>query len=160
MMLSTAWMLVPLFLAVILYDLRLMRIPNWLVLLFAIVALAVVPFSVSWEETLLRAGIALAVLLIGLVLFALGLMGGGDIKLLAVLMLLVPPPALPVFGLMLSAGIVVGIVALGIVRQIAKGRAGGWRAVWDRKRFPLGLGIGLAGLAFIFTGPSVIAALA
>ncbi len=153
---SAAWVMVPLLAAVILYDLRLMRIPNGLVLLFLAVAVGILPFALPLDALLWRVAIALGVLAIGLALFATGLMGGGDVKILSVLMLLIPPSALPAFGVLLSIGVLVGIIGLSVARALAKGKPTRWRALWDRKRFPLGLGIGMAGLSFIWAGPWVM----
>ena len=156
MSISVGWLLAPLFVAVILFDLRVMRIPNRLVALIAIVAVAVLVLDVAWDEALLRVAVAGAVLLIGLVLFALRLMGGGDIKVLTVMMLLISTDTLPIFGLLLSASIFFGIAMMGIARALAKGHQTRWRSLWDRQRFPLGLPIGMAGLAYLFMGQTLL----
>lgn len=156
MSISVGWLLAPLFIAVILFDLRVMRIPNRLVALIAVVAVAVLVLDVAWDEALLRLAVAGAVLLIGLVLFALRLMGGGDIKVLTVIMLLIPTDTLPIFGLLLSASIFVGIAIMGIARALAKGHQTRWRSFWDRRRFPLGLPIGMAALAYLFMGQTLV----
>jgi prepilin peptidase CpaA len=85
-------------------DLRTRTIPNWLNLA---VALAAIPFwYVSdlglWPEIALRIGIAAAVFGLFAAAFALGMMGGGDVKLLAALALWLPPPAVVMLLVVMS----------------------------------------------------------
>lgn len=73
--------------AVMAYDLSKFIIPNWLVgglLLLYPVAVFLAPLSVDWSFALLGMLIVFAV---GYIIFALGLMGGGDVKLIIVLSL-------------------------------------------------------------------------
>ena len=106
------FIVVPLLLAVILYDLRFMRIPNKLVVLFAVVALVMAPFQIGVEEILWRFGIAGIVFLGGLIFYARGMMGAGDVKLLAVLMLLIPVEGLSAFTMLLSLSMLLGVAVL------------------------------------------------
>ncbi len=153
---SVAWLILPLLMAVILYDLRFMRIPNWVTTLFAIVALASLPFSVTSTELLWRLAAATVVFLVSLLLFARRLMGGGDVKLLTILPLLIPAAALPLFGIILSVSIFGSVAALYTARRTMQGRSTRWLAISDRTGFPLGLGIGLAGIVFVLFGPSLM----
>lgn len=65
----------------IVYDLRERRVPNWLVLLggvFALAALATAqPFNIGWSEAGLGAAVGFGFLL---PFYATGLMGAGDVK--------------------------------------------------------------------------------
>ena len=67
-----------------LYDLTTMKIPNWISL-----ALLAAFFPVAWlvglsgAEMLIHVGVGVAALLVGMALFALNWVGGGDAKLLA-----------------------------------------------------------------------------
>ncbi|SFE10992.1 prepilin peptidase CpaA [Sulfitobacter brevis] len=153
--LPVSWIIAPLLVCVILYDMRFMRIPNRLVLVILVVAVGSLAFSVSLEQIVWRAAAAAVVFVFGLTLFALRLMGGGDVKLLAVLTLLIPTDALAVFALVLSVGIVAGVVLLMVLRAALKNRETGWRGIEDHSRFPLGLSIGLSGLAFLALAPSL-----
>ena len=69
-------------LLVLYFDITRYIIPNWLCGLLLIlypVALYMVPHAVDWQRALMAMGIVFA---IGYILFARGLMGGGDVKLL------------------------------------------------------------------------------
>lgn len=150
---SVGWIVVPLLIAVILYDMRFMRIPNTLVVLFAIVALVSLPFSATWAEVLWRICAALAVFIASMMLFMTRLMGGGDVKLLTAFTLLIPISALPLFGVILSLSIFTSVAALYTIRRVTLGYPTRWLAISDRSGFPLGLGIGIAGIFFILFGP-------
>lgn len=151
--LPVGWLLAPLLVAVILYDLRFLRIPNLLVLLFAVVALVSVPLSVPLDEVLWRLLAAVLVLLAGFALFALRLMGAGDVKLMAVLMLLVPVSGWAIFALLFSLSIFLGTALLMGLRRATATRQTRWLSLQDHSRFPLGLSIGIAGLAFLALAP-------
>ena len=64
------------------YDFRQRRVPNWLALAGAVLALATLasgggPFENDWKTALLGAGVAFGALLL---FYAFGLMGAGDVK--------------------------------------------------------------------------------
>lgn len=146
------WLVAPLMLAVILCDLRLMRIPNRLVGLVLVVAIVSLAMTEPLTEVLWRFCAALVVFAAGLALFAARLMGGGDVKLMAALTLLIPTAALPVFGLLFSACIVLGVILLVALRAMSDAQSTRWLSLRDRRRFPLGLSIGMAGLTFVALG--------
>ena len=153
------WLMIPLFLAVMLFDLRQMRIPNALVLLVLVIAAVSLPLSVSLTEfgwRLLAAGI---VLILGVSLFALRLMGGGDVKFLGALTLMIPTDQLAIFALLLSAAIFAGVAALYLARRAVSGSATRWRSLEDHSRYPLGLSIGLAGIGFALVAPILTGAI-
>jgi prepilin peptidase CpaA len=69
------------------YDFRQRRVPNWLVLAGAAVALAALafraqPFGIAWNSALLGAGVGFAFLLF---FYVIRLMGAGDVKFAAAL---------------------------------------------------------------------------
>jgi prepilin peptidase CpaA len=77
-------------------DFRRFIIPNWLVLaLVAVWPLSPVSGAVAPAAALGALGIAATVFVIGALLFARGLVGGGDVKLLAVAALWAGPAATP-----------------------------------------------------------------
>jgi prepilin peptidase CpaA len=155
--LPVSWLMVPLFVAVIVYDLRFMRIPNRLVLLVCVIIAVSLPFSVPLAEIGWRLVAAAVVFVLAVTLFALRLMGGGDVKLLTALTLLIPTQSLAVFALLLSVGIFVGIAGLYLLRRATRGLSTNWRSLQDHSRYPLGLSIGLSGLAFAMFGANLTA---
>jgi prepilin peptidase CpaA len=96
-------------------DLRTRRIPNRLNLAIALLAL---PFWVLsgyglWPESALQVALAAGVLLFFALLFQLGMMGGGDVKLLAALTLWLPLASLVKLVVIMSvAGGVLTLVML------------------------------------------------
>jgi prepilin peptidase CpaA len=96
------------------YDFRQRRVPNWLVLAGAAVALAalafgVQPFGIEWTSALLGAGAGFGLLLL---FYAFGLMGAGDVKFAGAL------------------GLWVGLTAMGPIWIIASLLAGAHSALW------------------------------
>ena len=136
-----------------------MRIPNKLVLLFGVVALVALPFQIPLEEALWRSGIAAAVFVGGLVLYARRMMGAGDVKLLAVLMVLIPVADVRSFTLLLSLCILSGVGAWVITRKLRGNAPTRWRSLQPQGRFPLGLSIGMAGLVYMLAGPEAVTSL-
>ena len=90
--------------AVAIGDLRTRTIPNWLNLA---IALGAIPFWYVtdlglWPDVAIRIGIAAAVFALFAGAFALGMMGGGDVKLLAALALWLPAPAVAMLLVVMS----------------------------------------------------------
>jgi prepilin peptidase CpaA len=124
-------------------DLRSFRIPNVLPVLLAFGAVAV-HAPADWAEALSRLGSLLIVAGLAGALWLRGLMGGGDLKLLAACALWIPAPALGQFGFMLGwAGALQGIAALILMRRTLRA---GPVAARQARRMPYGLSIAAAGL--------------
>ena len=138
-------LLVPLLAAVIHDDLTRLTISNRLVLAVRALAAVTLPFAAPGELAA-RLLAALAVFGALLVLFARGLMGGGDVKMLPAVVLFVPPEHWSLFALLLSASLLLGVAGVGAARA-AFGGATGWEALDTPGAFPMGVSIGLAGLA-------------
>lgn len=136
---------------VVYFDLRFRRIPNGLSLL---VALAAVPYwgGVSGLSMPMAMGQQLLILLIAtvplLVLFAVGALGGGDVKLLGALLLWIRAgDVLAMLAVMILAG---GVVAAGALAH----------GLWTRRKLseatvPFGLAIA-AGAMPALTGDLVV----
>lgn len=139
--------LAPVMVAVALSDLRHMRIPNSLSLiglgLLVAVALAFPP-----EDLPARLAVAMIVFTLGFLGFALGLVGGGDVKILSVMLLAVPANALPIYAYVFSASMFVGIAAILALRRVPQVSGWGWKAFGGSTGFPMGLSIALSGLSF------------
>lgn len=145
-------LLAPVLLAVAASDLRHMRIPNAL----SLAAVALFAICLPWfpaEDLPLRLGVAAAVFILGFGAFCLRLIGGGDVKILAALLLFVPVPTMPVFANLFAAALAVGIVTLLLVRLLPVARRSSWPSMQRTRRFPMGISIALAGLAHPFIAP-------
>ena len=144
LMVLTAWL-----------DLKYLKIPNWLVLcvlaVFLMAGLWGLPFDTfAWR--LVYGGVTLV---IGFGLFSLGLIGGGDAKMAAVLV----PFAAPVDAAALLLIYAILTLALLIVLQtvmfLARRRETGWLAVDQMSKprrervFPMGLIFGAAILLYL-----------
>lgn len=121
-------------------DLRAYRIADrdWMVVVLAFIVLA----APAWPLPVIawHVGAALTVFAVGAVLFALGVWGGGDVKLCAALALMTGFSDLSRFVLVMA--IVGGVIAAAIL--LTRGRDG------DR-RVPYGLAIAAGGLDWIWT---------
>ncbi len=91
-------------------DLLWLRIPNWVVVtiaaLYPIYVLSAAQ-PVAWQGALVLAGLVFA---IGFALYSIRLLGGGDVKLLAVVALWAGPVQITAF--MLSTAIIGGLLAM------------------------------------------------
>jgi len=112
-------------LAVIIYDVTRYIIPNWLVgslLVLYPVAVLLSPHAVDWLMALAAMGV---VFILGYIVFALRLMGGGDIKLITVCALWVGWQVLPEFiFLMAMAGGLLAIVLWLLRKLLARWKLG------------------------------------
>ncbi|RVU03766.1 peptidase [Novosphingobium umbonatum] len=96
----------------------------------------------GWGDIAWQLGLALAALVVLAGLFAIGAMGGGDVKLLVALALWTPP--LPFAQLLLVMAVAGGILTLGMgAWHVAKRRR-------DRLAIPYGIAIAGAGLWVIW----------
>lgn len=116
-------------------DARRFTIPNWLC---AAVALLALPYWWAsgvdfWPDFAWQAGLALAVFAGLAVLFAFGLMGGGDVKLLAALALWLPPRGY--VEMMMWVAVAGGLLTLALVIGHRLARRSG------RPEIPYGLAI-------------------
>ena len=135
--------LAALLLAACWFDVKARTIPNWLNL--AIAALAI-PFwwtlgLAFWPDIALQVGVAALVLFAFAIAFAIGAMGGGDVKLVAALALWLPWPAvvLLIFIMSLAGGALTA--AMYLRHRLAKRT--------ERLEVPYGLAIAFGGLWLI-----------
>lgn len=139
--------LAPVLVAVAYFDLRFMRIPNILSLLvLAVFAAAMVFFPPA--DLLARLAIAGSVFLLGFVGFFFRLIGGGDVKILSALMLVVPTGGIAIFANVFSVSMLVGIMLMLAIRRFPHANSLGWKSFGRSRKFPMGLSIALTGLTF------------
>ncbi len=95
-------------------DLLTFRIPNWVSLALVGLFVVVVPFSgLSWLIVASHLALGVTLLFIGMAMFAMNLLGGGDAKLLAAIGLWVGWITLPVY--LIWAAIIGGLLALSLL---------------------------------------------
>jgi len=103
------------------YDAATLTIPNWIsLLLVALFPLVAFVGGASWADAGVHAAVGFGALLVGMCLFAGGLIGGGDAKLFAAIALYVGASA---FGLFVFAVAVAG-GALALALIVARWGAG------------------------------------
>jgi prepilin peptidase CpaA len=139
-------LLAPVLILVGYYDLKLMLIPNRLVVAAIALFVLTAPF-VGWPEIALRLGAAAAVFAIGFALFALRLFGGGDVKMMAALLLFVPSTTYTAFALGFSAAMFAGIGVILALRAAPFLAGSGWVSLQRPGTFPMGISIAMTGLA-------------
>ncbi len=148
---TAAWFapfVLPICLYVIWSDLARMKIPNAAVLALGLVFVTIGLVALPFDTYLWRLVTAAVIFAIGLLLYAIGGIGAGDIKFAAVMAPFFDPGDLRT-GLYLFAGVLLAAVAthrlgrhLRPLRQITPG----WIS-WDHKNFPMGFALAGA-LAF------------
>jgi prepilin peptidase CpaA len=135
-----------LMLAAALEDLRRFVIPNQLIIALCLLYPLRLLTGAGLGAGLAAAGCALAVFLIGAVLFARGLVGGGDVKLLAAATLWVGPSDTP--ALLLATALAGGLLALFLLSPLGALLAA-WRGMDPASRdsaMPYGVAIAAAAL--------------
>ena len=121
-------------------DWRSRIIPNWL---NAAIALGAVPFWLAtrtplWPDAAIHVAVAAAIFALFALAFHLGMMGGGDVKMLAALALWLPP--LAVVQLVVIMSLAGGALTLAMVLRHRLSKAEGALEV------PYGIAIAFAGL--------------
>lgn len=137
--------LAPALVAVAYFDLRYMRIPNALVLLAIALFVCTAPL-LGWSELgarLLAAGLVFAV---GFTLFALNMFGGGDVKMLAAVLLFVPSETHTLFTMVFAVAMFTGIGAILTARTVPALAGSSWAGLRGQGTFPMGISIAMAGL--------------
>jgi prepilin peptidase CpaA len=138
----------PILLVAAFSDLRRLRIPNVLSLLmlaiFAGTSLVLPPPDLAGR--FIAAG---AVLAAGFLAFARGLVGAGDVKLLSALLLFIPTAGLAVFANLFSVSLLAGVALILALRRLPLPEGHGWTSLSGPRRFPMGISIALAGLAYV-----------
>lgn len=142
-------LLSPILVAVAYNDLRYMRIPNTLVGIAIALFLLTTPL-IGWHEAGYRLIAGLLVFGIGWITFALRWFGGGDVKMLAALVLFVPSQTYSVFAWNFSMSMLVGISLILLLRRMPGNANLGCLGISSVGKFPMGISIAGAGLIHPF----------
>lgn len=139
-----------------------LRLPNALILyLLAGYAVTTAMSPPGWIEFAASAAVAAAILATGAALFAGGVMGGGDVKLLAVTALWLGPAETP--ALLLLSALAGGVLTLGLVtcRAVGVPRIVGVHIAALRHpmdRVPYAIAIAVAAVAIVILRPGTLLA--
>ena len=139
----------PLALLAAFWDLRRMRIPNWLNGALALLFLPLAAVTLPPETILWRVAGAALVLAIGLAFFAIRKMGGGDVKMLAAAALYIPAEQAGMALQLLSLTLIIGLGAVLMTRKALSDPENSWRSLRPGARFPMGVSIGAALIAHL-----------
>lgn len=131
----------PVALAVILYDLKTMTIPNWLTGGAFVIFAALVFTGFGLEDALTRLMGAGIVLIASFAMFAFGGLGGGDAKAATAFALLIAPVDAGFVLMALAVNGLLGIGVLFLLRRTSLAE-GHWKMWSEPKRFPYGLTLG------------------
>lgn len=140
---------VPILLWIAWTDFSIMRIRNSAVLLAVAVFVATAPLLGLQEagQRLLAGAVVFAA---GFALFALRMVGGGDVKMAGALMLLVPSGTYLLFGTVFSAAMLLAILTIVALRSVPALRRSGPVSLRARGTFPMGVAFGLGGVMHLF----------
>lgn len=130
------------------WDLRRMRIPNWLNGAIAVLFLPQGLVFLPPEEVALRYVAGLGVLAVCFGVFALGRMGGGDVKMLAACTPYVAWEHAGAAMQLLALALLVGLALVLGARALLRGRGTQWHSLRPKARFPMGVSIGAAMIAY------------
>jgi prepilin peptidase CpaA len=139
----------PVLLCVAYFDLRYMRIPNVLSLI-GLAIFAVFAYWLGWPEAGWRIAAAAVIFAIGVGAFAMNWFGGGDIKMLSVLMLFVPTGTWQLYALCFSVAMILGIMFILTLRAAPWLEGSSWVTIQKKGTFPMGISIALSGLLLPF----------
>lgn len=160
--LAAAVALAPLMLLAAYTDLKYLKLPNWMALaalaLFVVIAAGDILLNdetgMSWGIFGWRLLYAAIVLAAGFLLFSLGVVGGGDVKLLAALVPFIAIIDLDVVLLIYAASALIGVLVVWLLSRSGIGRRTGW-ATWasvnERGRLNFPWGVALASTMLIYT---------
>lgn len=141
--------LVPVLLASAVSDLRFLTIPNRHVLLGLGLFIVAAPFALAWPDLAPRLIAAAITFAIGFVLFALRLFGGGDVKMMPVVMLFIPAPDMVLYLRLFAAALLVVTLSALVLQNAPRFRNLGWESARNRRHVPVGVAIAASVLLLI-----------
>ncbi|EYD76718.1 Type IV prepilin peptidase TadV/CpaA [Rubellimicrobium mesophilum DSM 19309] len=129
-------------------DFRVMRIRNSAVLAALAVFVLTIP-AIGWPEAGFRLMAGVIVFAAGFALFAARMVGGGDVKMGAALMLFVPTGTYTLFAFVFSAAMLLGMAVVLTLRAVPALRRTGTVSLRAKGTFPMGIALGLSGVAHL-----------
>jgi prepilin peptidase CpaA len=139
----------PVLLACAWTDVRLMRIPNALVIAALAVFVVMIP-AIGLETALWRllAGAVTFAFCFGL--FAARLIGGGDAKLFPVMILFVPVSLHAEFMIVFSFSMAICMALVMATKRVVQATEGsGWKSMDPGRKFPMGTAFAMSAVAFL-----------
>lgn len=127
-------------------DLKFLRIPNVANLALLAIFVVIAPFFLEWGDYGIRIGQGVIVLIIGFILTSIGLLGGGDSKLFAVMAPYIAYQDITTF-LFLSFGLtIIAIIIDKVVRRIPRFMESlkDWRSFQDKQKLPYGFPLSIS----------------
>lgn len=140
------WLFSPVLLGMIWTDISQLRIPN----VFSKIGIGLFLLSaplLGLDETVSRVSVAILCFAICFVAFALRLLGGGDAKILPIVMLFVPGALVHFYLLLFAASLAIGIMLIQGGRLLFSRSGTRLAALRAEREFPMGVSIGMSGLA-------------
>lgn len=122
-------------------DLRYLRIPNTHVLAVLLVFAVAAPMSLSLGEFAARFIAAAVTFALGFGLFSIRMFGGGDVKMMAAVMLLVPTDRTALFLLCFALALLVSTLAIVVLQRSAPAGLQRWESCRAQGHVPVGLAI-------------------
>ena len=118
-------------------DLKFMKIPNILSVLLALVFIVSGVFLLPFDDYLWRILIGLTAFFVGFLIYLGGVIGGGDIKLIAAMLPFVAPADMLAFAFLISVLSLAGVAAHRLIGKLGLA-PNGWLSWQDGKKFPFG----------------------
>jgi prepilin peptidase CpaA len=145
------WLLTPLLIFILASDILRMRIPNAYPILGLVLFFLTLPL-LSADEVILRVAFGGMWFAVCIGLFAGGLFGGGDAKMLPVAAAFVPSALWSIYMLLLAGSAIMGLLIIRKLRRIPTSVTRRWVAVRAAHHYPLGVSIAVSGIAIAAVG--------
>jgi prepilin peptidase CpaA len=125
-------------------DLRHLRIPNRHVLLALALFAVTAPLALTLPELGGRLAVAAVAFGLGFGLFALGLFGGGDVKLFPVLLLFIPMTDQILYLRLFSGALLVTCLGVAVLQRLPQPSRPGWTSAQLKGHVPVAVAMALS----------------
>jgi len=132
-------------------DLRTMTIPNWVSIAFFAVFVVLGLIFLPWSDLGWRVLVGFGVLVVGFVLNAIGIIGGGDVKMLSGFAPYIAMTDYRAYLTILAVSLLVTLVLHRVAMRIPAIRSAtpDWKSWQAGRYFPMGISIATAGLVYL-----------